>query len=129
VNVRSFADLPCLPVREACVACIKRIAEADEHRANAALDAEIAKRARGWPFGLLKERWTRDDARRYFNSFTGIDACFNPLLRFKSDQRITAERLLALADAAILSGAATLHVTADDFDHISSFYRRSQGAA
>jgi hypothetical protein len=66
--------------------------------------------------------WTREDARRYFNGFTGLNACFNPLQHYPSDQLVTAQLLLKLADAAIASGVNVVHVTASDFRHISGFY-------
>lgn len=119
---RSFASLPALRVRDACQACISRIEQRIIDKNNAALDREIARRAKGWLFGLCKQTWDRDDAKRYFESFTGIDACFNPLWRIKSDQHVTAERLMALADVALAAGEDRISVTADDFDCICSFY-------
>lgn len=129
MKVRSFASLPAHAVRDACMACADRIAEARRERENAALDAEIARRAKGWPWGLFKRSWTREDARRYFSGFSGLDAYMNPLWYHPSDQLIAAKRLLALASGAILSGVQTVHVTASDFDHISSFYGQSHSAA
>lgn len=125
----SFARLPSAAVSAACAACIKRIGDADVERDNAALDREIAKRARGWFLGLGAVTWTRDDARRYFNGFTGLDACFNPLVHHASDQLIAARRLLKLATAAEASGVHDVSVTAQDFHHISGFYGGTQHAA
>jgi hypothetical protein len=118
----SYAALPSAAVRAAAAECIERIKEAELAHDNAALDREIAKRAKGWLWGIGAERWTREDARRYFDGFTGLDACFNPLWHYPSDQLVTAQRLLRLADAAIASDADVMHVTASDFRHISGFY-------
>ena len=118
----SYAALPSAAVRAAAAECIERIKEAELAHDNAALDREIAKRAKGWLWGLGAESWTREDARRYFNGFTGLDACFNPLWHYPSNQLVTAQRLLRLADAAINAGADVMHVTASDFQHISGFY-------
>lgn len=118
----SFARLPSTAVSAACAACIKRIGDVECARDNAALDREIAKRAKGWLLGLGAVTWTRDDARRYFNGFTGLDACFNPLVHYASDQLIVARRLLKLATAAEASGVHYVSVTAHDFHHISGFY-------
>lgn len=118
----SFARLPSAAVADACAACIKRIGDAELERDNAALDREIARRAKGWLLGLGAVTWTRDDARRYFNGLTGLDACFNPLVHHASDQLIVARRLLKLATAAEVSGVHYVSVTAQDFHHISGFY-------
>lgn len=125
---RSFTALPALHVHAACRACLRHIHDANVAADNAALDREIARRAKGWPFGLLSERWTREQARRYFESFTGLDAYMNPLWRIDSDQKITAKRLLALAGAAMQeAGDSTVHVTAEDFASIASFYGEHEG--